>query len=658
MQDAAPAMCVEGGGTHSRAALYAAADADGGFVADAGRCNPTTNLPAARESVEALWEQLAAKHGCARAETRLVLGCAGLVPEDVRAEFVGAFKDFKEVTPLSDGYVALVGAGGGKACGMIVAGTGCAGHRMGPDGLSLQRDGWGWIAGDRGSGAWIGLQALRHSLTVRDGLLPEDELAKLVLPDLGEDNAAIAGWFQSCEPLDIARFARHVFDRAAAGDALAEDILQRGRGPSAGSVPQPGLRAGRAAVHGRQHRDRPGGAHRRGHGGPAAGRQGQGAGRLRAGRLRQGAGGMAGSLSGPVLAPGGWLKGEVRWNDAGAITEINGAPAAAPPPGEARVVAGFVDLHVHGGGGFDAMEGADAVRGMASYHLRRGTVALAPTTMTAAPDDVAAALRGVAAARDEPAADAAAIVGAHLEGPFINGGCLGAQPPLTRDYDAELLAGWLQLGRIAVATVAVEIEGGMAMLAQLREAGCKVQLGHTKARREQVVAALGAGLDGFTHLYNAMSRFQHRGDSVAACALALARHAEVICDLRHVEAPALLAAWRAIPGLYAVTDSTAAAGQPDGPCRLGGQEVRKEGDRVLLADGGLAGTAMSMLDARRNLIEAGLDEVQAQEMVAERPAAYLGLDCGTVAPGKRADLLVLAGGELREVWLGGRKVEG
>ncbi|MBF2734815.1 MAG: hypothetical protein ISN26_01800 [Betaproteobacteria bacterium AqS2] len=230
VDDASPAMCVEGGGTHSRAALHTAVDADGGFVADAGRCNPTTNLEAARESVEALWEQLAAKHGCARAETRLVLGCAGLVPEDVRAAFVGGFKGFRSVTPLSDGYVALVGAGGGQACGMIVAGTGCAGHRMRPDGTSLQRDGWGWIAGDRGSGAWIGLQALRHALTVRDGLLPEDELARVVLPELGADNAAIAGWFQDCEPVDVARFARHVFDRAAAGDELAEDILQRAAG--------------------------------------------------------------------------------------------------------------------------------------------------------------------------------------------------------------------------------------------------------------------------------------------------------------------------------------------------------------------------------------------------------------------------------------------
>ncbi|MBF2734814.1 MAG: amidohydrolase family protein [Betaproteobacteria bacterium AqS2] len=366
---------------------------------------------------------------------------------------------------------------------------------------------------------------------------------------------------------------------------------------------------------------------------------------------------MAGRLSGALLAPGGWLEGEVGWNDAGVITAIEGKPAAAPAPAAERIVAGFVDLHVHGGGGCDAMEGADAVRGMAAHHLRQGTVALAPTTMTAAPEDVAAALRGIAAARAEPAADAAEIVGAHLEGPFINPGCLGAQPPLTMEYDAELLAGWLKLGRIAVATIAVELEGGMAMLGQLRQAGCKVQLGHTAARRAQIEEALAEGLDGFTHLYNAMSRFQHRGDSVAACALALARHAEVICDLRHVEAPALLAAWRAIPGLYAVTDSTAAAGQPDGPCRLGGQEVKKEGGRVLTADGALAGTAMSMLDARRNLIAAGFDEIDAQEMVAARPAAYLGLPCGTIAPGSQAHLLTLAGGELQEVRLAGRLIE-
>lgn len=357
-----------------------------------------------------------------------------------------------------------------------------------------------------------------------------------------------------------------------------------------------------------------------------------------------------------MLTPAGWLYGTVKWDSKGLITEVKGAPAPPPAPIEERIVAGFVDLHVHGGGGCDAMDGCEAVRGMAAYHLSQGTVALAPTTMTAEPDAVDAALRGIAAARKKQSSKAATIIGAHLEGPFINPECLGAQPPLTRAYDEALLDVWLKHGPIAIATIAVEIDGGFDLLYHLRESRCKVQLGHTAASREQVAHALSAGLSGFTHLYNAMSQFGHRGDSVAACALARAEHAEIICDLRHVEREALRAAWRAIPNLYAVTDSTAAAGQPAGEYSLGGQPVVKQGDRMLTQDGGLAGTAMSMLDARRMLQQAGLGEIQAQEMVASRPAAYLGLDCGSIAPGKRADLLVLANNDIREVRLAGKLV--
>lgn len=227
LADKGPAVCVEGGGTHSRAALYTGADETDGFIATSGSCNPTTDMAAAQASVDELWAQCEAKYGCTKEQTRLVLGCAGLVPEDVRAEFLEHFSGFKEVAPLSDGYVALIGAGRGKPCGMIVAGTGCAGHRMCPDGTSFQRDGWGWVAGDRGSGAWIGLQALQHALVVRDGLRPDDALATKILPDLGADNPAIAGWFHDFQPRDIAQFARHVFACAEEGEQRAEDILQQ-----------------------------------------------------------------------------------------------------------------------------------------------------------------------------------------------------------------------------------------------------------------------------------------------------------------------------------------------------------------------------------------------------------------------------------------------
>jgi len=156
----------------------------------------------------------------------LCLGCAGIVPEDVRRRFIASFTDCASVIPLSDGYAALIGAGGGNACGIVVAGTGCAGHRLRPDGISLQRDGWGWVGGDRGSGTWLGLRAIRHALWVRDGLAPADALANRVCEQLGDTDAQMAAALVNVDPREIASYARHVFACAEDGMPYAEELLE------------------------------------------------------------------------------------------------------------------------------------------------------------------------------------------------------------------------------------------------------------------------------------------------------------------------------------------------------------------------------------------------------------------------------------------------
>ena len=220
-------LCVEGGGTHSRGAVYLPGHTAAVASATGGICNPSTNFAMAVASINTIWQQVSSQPSLVKHDTVLCLGCAGIVPEDVRSKFIAAHGQFKEVVPLSDGYAALIGGGGGKPCGMIVAGTGCAGHRLCPDGTSFQRDGWGWIGGDRGSGAWIGLRAVRHSLEIRDGLKQMDSLATLILPELGDTNAEIASWFNHCEPRDIAALARHVFTCADQGLVWAEELLNQ-----------------------------------------------------------------------------------------------------------------------------------------------------------------------------------------------------------------------------------------------------------------------------------------------------------------------------------------------------------------------------------------------------------------------------------------------
>ena len=175
-----------------------------------------------------------------------------------------------------------------------------------------------------------------------------------------------------------------------------------------------------------------------------------------------------------------------------------------------------------------------------------------------------------------------------------------------------------------------------------------------------VEAALGAGAAGFTHLFNAMSALHHREPGMVGAALAHGEHAELIPDLLHVHPGAIRAALRCIPGLFCVTDSTAAAGMPDGDYRLGEYTVRKCLGGVRLADGTLAGSALTMDQALRNLVQRlALPLTDAVRRVSTAAADYLGLaDRGRLAPGAWADVVVMdAGLELRRVFVEGEEID-
>lgn len=151
------------------------------------------------------------------------------------------------------------------------------------------------------------------------------------------------------------------------------------------------------------------------------------------------------------------------------------------------------------------------------------------------------------------------------------------------------------------------------------------------------------GATGFAHLFNAMSPLHHREPGMVGAALAHAEFAELIPDLLHVHPGAIRAALRAIPRLYCVTDSTAAAGMPDGDYKLGRHTVHKCLGGVRLSDGTLAGSVLSMDQALRNLVDTlGLDLVDASRRVSTYAADHLGLpDRGRLAPGAWGDLVVL-----------------
>jgi N-acetylglucosamine-6-phosphate deacetylase len=351
-----------------------------------------------------------------------------------------------------------------------------------------------------------------------------------------------------------------------------------------------------------------------------------------------------GRLDGDILTPAGLLRGTLAWRD-GRIEAITGQPVDAPAGDAPLLLPGFVDLHVHGGAGHDVMDGAQspqAVAEVARCHARHGTTALLATTMTAPMDEIRAALHALAPHVRQRPAGGARVLGVHLEGPYINPGRLGAQPPYARALTLAEVRELQAIAPLVTITLAPEVDGHLALITALREAGHRVQLGHSNGRYEDGVAALRCGAVSFTHLFNAMSALHHREPGMVGAALAHATHAEIIPDLLHVHPGAIHAARRAIPGLYCVSDATAATGMPDGDYRLGRHTVRKCEGGVRLADGTLAGSALTLDQALRNLVAIGVPLAEASMRVSTHAADLIGrADLGRLAVGARADLVVL-----------------
>jgi len=371
-------------------------------------------------------------------------------------------------------------------------------------------------------------------------------------------------------------------------------------------------------------------------------------------------------LEGRVLVGGSLRSARLRFSDR--ILAIE--PLAHPPEVAAAlpiVAPGFIDQHVHGGGGGDTMDGPAGVRALARHHLRHGTTALLATTLTAPWDDVRRALQGVAEVAAAPAQGEAIVLGAHLEGPFVSPQRLGAQPPFAVDASPERVEEVLASGVVRVATVAPELPGVQASIEAWVAAGVRLNVGHTRADAANVesflarVAAAG-GRAGATHLYNAMGGMEGRAPGALGALLGDGDAVlELICDGFHVAPAAIRTAWRAAGDrLVLITDAIRASGMQEGVSELGGQRVTVEAGRARLDDGTLAGSMLTMDAAVRGAVRAGLPLEAALYAASAAPARALGLsDRGVIAPGARADLVVLnATLALEAVYLAGERVVG
>jgi len=368
-------------------------------------------------------------------------------------------------------------------------------------------------------------------------------------------------------------------------------------------------------------------------------------------------------LQGHILTPAGFLHGTIK-TDGPRIVSVSGTPvtedAVRADTATPVLLPGFIDTHVHGGGGADTMDAGAAAATLARLHARHGTTALLATTMTAPLADIEAALHALAPAITRREDGAARLLGVHLDGPYLSPERLGAQPAFARAPALAEIAALHAIAPIRLVTLAPEVSGMLALIPALVGMGMRVQIGHTGASYEEAVSALHAGASGFTHLFNAMSALHHRAPGAVGAALAQGRHAELIPDLLHVHPGAIRAALRAIPGLFCVTDATAAAGMPDGDYRLGRQTVTKCLGGVRLPDGTLAGSTLTMDQALRNLVLIGLPLAEASARVSTQAACYLGLsDRGLLAAGAVADIVMLDMPTLalRQVWVEGEALD-
>jgi len=348
------------------------------------------------------------------------------------------------------------------------------------------------------------------------------------------------------------------------------------------------------------------------------------------------------TLFGNVLSETGWRHGkiEIQQNRISFVPQTAADPAAND---DVLIIPGFIDLHVHGGGGVDVMDSGEPFEALARMHAGHGTTALLTTTMTAPREEIDTVLAKLGRYISQPRPlSSARVLGVHLEGPYINRGRLGSQPDFAIAANLDQLESQCSLAPLKVVTLAPEIPGHIELVRFLTGKGIRVQIGHTLATYEEGMQALESGASGFTHLFNAMTPLNHRAPGIVGAAFAHGDYCELIPDLVHVHPGALRAALRAIPKAYCVSDSTAGTGMPDGEYRLGRQHVTKTLGCVRLADGTLAGSTLTLDQALRNLVDLGLSIEDASARVSRYPADYLGLkDRGRIASGAWADLVVL-----------------
>ncbi len=313
------------------------------------------------------------------------------------------------------------------------------------------------------------------------------------------------------------------------------------------------------------------------------------------------------------------------------------------------IAPGYVDIHVHGWGGHDAMGDRAALDGMARALLRHGVTSFLPTAVSAPIERLGEFADQVRVWAPTAPEDGARPLGFNLEGPFLSQLRRGAHDPSVLRVPAEVPREALSalVEDLRVITIAPELTGALDLISWLDERGVVISIGHSAATVDEARAGYDAGALTTTHLFNAMTGVDHRAPGVALAALLDDRaYVELIADGVHVDRALwpLVARLKAVDRLILVSDAISLAGTGDGRGRVGTLDVEVANGRVTLSGTStLAGSVLSLDVAVRNLVNEGTSLPAAVAAASRNPLALLGVsDRGRLAAGQRADLVELA----------------
>ncbi len=314
------------------------------------------------------------------------------------------------------------------------------------------------------------------------------------------------------------------------------------------------------------------------------------------------------------------------------------------------IAPGFIDLHVHGGGGADFMDASyDAIKRIADTHCRYGTTSFLATTMTMGKNKILDSLKAVKEAY-KIKTGSAQVLGIHLEGPYINEKMKGAQnkayikSPSIEEFKEYIKAS----GKlIKIVSLAPELPGALEFISWLKIQDIVVSAGHTSATYEQMKSGIDAGLNHVTHIFNAMTGLHHREPGVVGAALTSPELIiELIADGIHVHPAVMDLIFRSKEKekIVLISDAIRATGLPPGKYDLGGQTVIANKTSARLQDGTLAGSVLTLDKAVKNVVsKIKVPITDAIQMVTFNPAKCINIEDkkGSLEAGKDADIVIL-----------------